>query len=523
MAAASAPTGSPSSVLGVTHPLYQRWRPIWVRQLDVFEGSGGFLDESRPYLIPHPREWLDHSLAITAEDGVTVTGYTVNPSPSQPSPKLIERRRLARYENVAATLIEQLAGALFREKPNRAFKEDAPAPKEGMLRPIEQFWADADGQGNSWDDLLAETWKPCAAFGHLWGYVDVMEGEDGKPKPVVRYYTPIDVPDWLTDDYGQLVSVKFLEAAPREAYDKLPATQAQQVLVREVTAEGWTLKKRNGHVVDEGTFDYGVIPVFIQYAKRRALTPYIGRSVLGDPQLYIDLYNCISEVRELLRKQTFSIINIPVGDSPGGVEMAMQMMGRQSGTGNALFTPEPAKMLSADSDNVSAYHEHMDRLTRLIYRLSVVAWESDSRDAESAESRTIKRDDLNQVLAGYSDECKRVDEFVTDMVYRITYGEAWENWRKKDGLTLRWPDTFDAPTVDETTKQFSDAIALDLGETATKEIRKRAARAVLPDLSETTLKDIDAEIDAMEVKSQEEIRQEEMKASVAKVAGAFGG
>lgn len=489
MAAASTPLGS-SSILGVTHPLYATWRPVWTRLLDVYDGAGGFLDETKPYLIPHPREWLDHSIPRT-EDGVVV-GYDVNPSPSRPSPKLLERRRLARYENVAATLLDQLAGALFRQRPQRVF---ADAAETGTAaRPIEAFWSDCDGAGTKWDDALAEAWRPAAAFGHVWAYVDV-HPEDAR-RAVVRWYTPLDVPDWLVDDQGRLVAVRFLEAIPRESFRAAPAATAQQVRVREVTAEGWRLTRLNGKVLAEGTHDFGVLPVAPFYARRRTLTPYIGRSVLGDPQLYLDLYNLVSECRELLRKQTFSIVNVPVGETVGGVDAVQRMIGAQSGTGNLLFTPNPAQMLSADSANVEAYHAHIDRLVRLIYRLAVVAWEGDSKDAESADSRRIKRDDLNQQLAAYADECQRLDTWVTDLVYRAAYGEAAPRWVARDGLTIRWPATFDVTPLEELTQQFADALALDLGDTAARELKKRAARAVLPDASAAVRGAVDADIDA---------------------------
>ena len=93
-------------MLGVTHPLYLRYRDIWTKLLDVFEGGGGFIDDSRPYLIAHPREWLDHSIPIYDSNG-NVLRYEVNPSPKQASPKLTERRKLEQevdgsFERIAA-------------------------------------------------------------------------------------------------------------------------------------------------------------------------------------------------------------------------------------------------------------------------------------------------------------------------------------------------------------------------------------------------------------------------------------
>jgi hypothetical protein len=215
-------------------------------------------------------------------------------------------------------------------------------------------------------------------------------------------------------------------------------------------------------------------------------------------------------------------LNIPIGDRTGGVQAEQALIGQQSGTNNILFSTEPAQMLSADAANVTAYHEHMDRLTRLIYRLSVVAWESDSRDSEAADSRRIKRDDMDQVLAGYADECRRVDLWAADLSYRAAYGEAYEGWQKKDGLTIKWPETFTPVPLEDTVAQFAEAVALDLGETATKALKKRAARAVLPDESPETLKAIDDDINAMDVPTAEEKRQQDLELATQKVAGAFG-
>jgi len=485
---ASTPLGQPSSVLGVAHPLYTRWRPIWTKLLDVYEGAGGFLDENKPYLIAHPREWLDHSVPVYGANGELLR-FEPNENPHNPSAKLKERRKLARYENIAATLIDQLNGALFRVKPDRVFADEGQSP---VLRPIQQFWQDADGNNTSWDDMLMEAWSPCAAFGHMWGYVDVLPTDSRRA--VVKWYTPIDVVDWLVNEQGALTAVKFLEAVPRETFAKLSNTQAVDIRIREVTATNWRLLNRSGKVISEGEHDFGVVPAFVLYAKRRALTPFIGRSILGDPQLFIDLYNLISETRELLRKQTFSILNVPIGDMPGGVQKEQELIGQQSGTGNIMFTTNPAQMLSPDNSNVTSYHEHIDRLTRLIYRLSILPWEGDGRASESGDSRRIKREDLNQQLASFADELQRVDNFVTKLVYRAYYGDAADTWQANDALTIRWPQSFETTPLEQLTKQFSEALLLDLGPTASAEIRSRAARAVLPDLNAEKLKEIDTEI-----------------------------
>jgi hypothetical protein len=513
MPAASTPLNRASSPLGVSHPLFTTYRDTWVRLLDVYEGTGGFLDPARPYLEPHPREWLDHSVPVMSDE--TVIGYEPNPSPTKPSPKLKERRRLAVYENVAATLVDQIQAALFRGEVARTFREDV-----DTQRPIQEFWQDADGLGTEWHGLLKEGWKPAGTFGHIFLYLEMVEDRD---VPVVRLYTPLDVPDWLTDDRGALVAVKFLEAAPRADFGTTAAMAERDVRVRVVTDKGWELQDTKGARIDGGDHPFGILPVVPLYSRRRSLLPIIGKSVLGDPQQFIDLYNQDSEARELLRKQTFSILNVVTGDAPDGLIKEQQKMGMQTGTGNVLFTSAAAQYLSPDSGNIEAYHASMDRRIRTIYRTALLPWDTDSRDAEAAESRRIKREDLNQQLAGFADECQRTERKVSELVYRARYGNAWETWWEKDGLTVAWPKTFDVTPLIELLDGYERATGLDLGETATKEAKKRAALALLPDVSEATRRQINEEIDALEVKTQEEIRQEELAVKVQKLTGATGG
>lgn len=516
MPAASAPLGSTGPVLGVAHPLFTAYRPVWQQLLDVFEGSGGFLSAQRPYLIAHPREFLDHSITEYAEDNTTVTKVVPNPSPSQPSPKLLERRRLARYENYADTLVDQLAVTLFRKEAKRTFDENAPAAN--TERPIEQFWKDCDGMGTTWTEFLRQSWKAAGVFGHMVLYFDPPPGGD-RQVPLVRAYAPLDVPDWLVNERGQMTQIKLLEAAPRESFNTPMLVSGRNVRVRVVTEEGWSLQRPDGTAIDADVHGFESLPIAILYAKRRALTPFIGKSVLGDPMKFIDLYNMVSEERELLRKQTFSILNVPVGVD-GSIDREQGLIGRQSGTGNILFTTEAASYISAEGENVTVYHASMDRLIRSIFRSALLPWDTDSKDAEAEGSRRIKREDLNTQLAAFADELQRVDEQATNFVYQAFYGAAWEKWRKADGLALGWPDDFDVTPLEELLKQYTDGIAMELGDTATKELKKRAVRVALPDLSPTKQETVDEEIEAMKVVTEEERRQDELKASVGRLAAA---
>lgn len=495
------------------HPAYILWQPIWQQLLDVYEGGGGFIDTSRPYLYAHPREWLDHS--YVDDKGRTVA----NPTPSVASPKLKSRRKIARYENIAATLIEQLKSALFRKPATRTFEDPTKIPDQ---HPLAEFWENADGMGRPLEALMPDYWTGAAVFGHLplmldrVGQTTDLDTAADTPPVVLRAYTPLDMVDWITDELGGLVSVRLLEAAPRTDFTQQASAVVTQV--RTVTAEGWTLATvdkafKPSAKIPETTGDHGfkALPVVMLYARRRAMLPTIGRSVLGDPALYIDLYNLTSEVRELLRNQTFAILNVPLGVD-GSIEKETTLLGQTSGTQNVIFSSQPIDYVSPDGTNVQVYHEHIDRLVRLIYRLAVVGWEGDSKQTESGDSRKLKKEDLHQMLAGYAAECQNAEIQMAKLVYRANFGDNWYAQWEADKPSISYPDTFDVTDLLTELETVTQGIALELGETATKEMKKAVARKLLPNLPQPTQAQVDKEIAEAKVLTAQEQQQQLIEA-----------
>ncbi len=510
------------------HPLYAAWAPTWRAALDVYEGAGGFLDPTRPYLVPHPREWLDHSIKTSGSEGEK---WVPNPTPSIPSPKLTMRRKLARYENIAATILDSVTGALFMHAPSRTFAEGGKDNEQ-----VRQFWANCDGMGTHVDRFLQDSWIVAGVFGHAILLLDKPAGDvpmtaaDAQLPRLCRY-TPLDLIDWLKDEDGKLIAVKLLEEAPRATFaDRARATDTNGIItgqyrVRVIDEEKWTLYDAKGTVIEAAEHGFGRLPIEILYGKRRTLIPVIGKSVMGDPQLFLDVYNLTSEAREILRNQTFAILNVPVGTGEGAsVEREQQMIGSQSGTSNILFSSNAAQFISPQGENITAYHEHLDRLARMIYRLANAPWEGDSKAVESADSRKIKREDQNQILLKYASELERTDKTVLELVYRALVGpESWEKAREKDKPSIAYPTSFEPPDLEALVALTAEAIALDLGETATKELKKRTVRLVVPDLTTDQQKQSDDEIEAMDVLTSEDKRQQMIEATAGKMAQRFPG
>lgn len=499
------------------HPTYSALQAVWSQLRDVREGIGGFLDGT--YLVAHPREWQDH----TSE------------TPRVPTKKLKARRTLASYENFASTIIHALKAALTRTQPIRRVGPDetpipAPVPvqpadggvsaappkkptivpppqttPEKPLTPIEVWWENVDGAGTHIDDFLATAWDIAATFGHVHLYLDRAAQttdaltEADQDLPFLRVYTPLDAPDWRTDDLGQLQVIKFAEVAPRPGQG-LTQPWRPEVRYRIVDRDQWVLYDQRGTVVQSGQHQMGCLPVVTLFSQRRPLEPTIGDSVLGDPRLYIDLYNLCSEVRELLRNQTFGILNIPLGTGEGAMTLteAQTMMGTAVGTENVCFSGLAAAFIQPDAANVTVYHEEIARKLRAIYRLISLTWEADSKDAEAEGSLKLKREDMNQRLSGYADELEQVEYALAELFYRAQYGaESGVTKLETDDVQVTYPDTFDMTPFAEVLDQANAARGLGMPALFLKELRKMLARKFtgMADLPESLMAAIDAAID----------------------------
>lgn len=463
------------SVATYTHPVFTTYLPIWTKLAHVREGAGGFFDGT--YLIPHPREWKDYA----------------SENPKEPTKKLKARRTLATYENLAARIIDAKKAALFREPPSRRIGPEA--PKEGETHPLQEWWDDVDARGTSIDDFMRLGWDAAATFGHVFIYMD-RDAEDAN-RLILRLYTPLDVPDWLEDDRGELIAVKLLEAVPRNTLTQAFAAVEQRVRVVDQTS--WTVYDKTGKAVQTGDHGMGVVPVVRLYGQRRPLTPGIGQSVLDNPQHFIDLYNLRSELRELLRNQTFSVLNVPLGTGPDAmnVETAKALLGGSTGTEDVLFSGTAASFISADAANVAAYQTEIERVMRLIYRLAAIQWESDSKDAEAEGSLKLKREDMNQVLSAYADELEKADKDVACLWYRAMYGgDAGEVKFDKEQVVISYPQSFEATPFEMMLEQAQAASTLGMPAKFLKELRKRLVPKFLPDLPPAQIEEFNAAIDA---------------------------
>ncbi len=479
------------------HPAYTDLLPIWRKLAHVRTGKGGFLDGT--YLIAHPREWVDYT----------------SDNPRTPTKKLKARRNLATYDNVAGRIIEAKKSALFRQAPSRRVGDGSePTDGEQQASPIEDWWENVDGR-RSMNDFWPLAWDGAATFGHIFVLMDRYASTEEAAtmadveQPYLRLYAPADVPDWVEDDRGDLVMAKFIEPVAR--VDIWTPAQNTDYRIRIVDTERWYVHDKKGKLINSGEHGMGRCPVVRLYAQRDPFSS-LGLSILDSPQHYIDLYNLRSELRELLRNQTFSLLNIPLGTGPDAMtrQNAIDMLGQTTGTEDVIFSGLAASFISADAANVLSYQQEIERVLRLIYRIASIQWESDSKDAEATGSMELKREDMNQTLSAYAGEVQATEDEINELWYRAMYGaDSGPEKFKRDMVTVVYPQTFgEAPVLDQI-ELLSAAMAAGLPDLVQKEMKKRLLPVLFPDAPPELVAKMEKEIEAepKAVSPAEETRQ----------------
>ncbi len=479
-----------------THPRYDTFLAQWLDLGNAYEGSGGFLDGTA--LVAHPRELLYKEHPDGSVDYNTVVGE---------KRKFTQRKLIASYENLAETIVDTLV--TYQYTPGIIRKVEGGGITDKTVSPLQEWWDDVDGFGTHIDDWLSQHQILTNVFGHVAVVMDRMQtnptqkrtnatpkGQKTQPtladlgQPVLRCYVPPDMLDWLAP-YNVLQQVKLVEVEERGSLWQ-PSIVGNNVYYI-WNRDSWTKYDTKGSKVATGRHGMGVLPVSLWYARRRAVIPIIGRSVLGDPRVHTEHFNLTSELRELFRSQVFSLLTVELGEDekPGD---ARNRMGNHVGADAVMFTRGSASYIAPESGPVENYMERIEACERGMFRRADLPWETDSKDAESAGSRSLKAEGLSHRLANLADEAQRIDNWAARMFFAAKFGLKGKAAFDAAKVTINHPDNFNTQQVMDIVNDAKSVIEVGVGATATKMIRMKVVKAMLQDLNSTDEKAIEAEV-----------------------------
>lgn len=434
---------------------------------DCYTGGGGFADGS--FLIQHPRESDD---------------------------KFARRKEAAAYSNYPRKILDSWISHLFRRAPQR----------ETGLDVYNDFVLDCDRRGTRLDQFLKRAARLSGLLGTVYLIVDKASEKAANraeaaqkrlfPYLVTRTPDQVVTDSLKTDDSGAMVAIAFAEKDEEDS-DRY----------RHFDLEGWKLTKDEGgdQVLESGAYDLGMIPVIPLHstdpleADQHLVTPWIWDVAV----LAWSLFNRESELDEIFRAQTFSILTLPVRDLKDieayksfdlSVENALPYNAEAAGQPDFIAPPDgPAKL----------YMERIEGLIRAIYALANLEFTSGVSGGTASSSgiaMSYRFQEANRTIAEWAARIEAAEARIARLV------GAWEG--KEFEGEISYPRDFDVVDLERELKTAIDALTLEMGQRFNAELKKRTVRTVLGEgLDPETLKAIDDEIDAGDVYDKQADRE----------------
>lgn len=452
------------AALKAVHPDHQTYHESWEVLLHAFEGAGGFHDGN--YLWPYARE---------SEDA------------------FIKRKAMARYHNYVETLVDLYVRYIFTQGVKRTSKN-----------PEYNAWAeDVDGAGTDLNEFLKRFAAMSLVTGHAGMLVDKTADEPVGPtraeeraRVVASIFAAPSIADWRFER-NKLVAVKLYEAAPEPTLDKTldDGDESRQYLLWDL--EGWARFNSKGDQISADVLGMNVVPLIILRPKPSQCSRMLGRALIGNSNIVRALFNRAAEEDEVIRAQAFSVMTVEVPPE-GNVDEVKGAIGGVIGTAKALIAKGKIEWKTPSQDVPLSIRDNMSYLVQELYRNAHVRWRREGGHAESGESIRLQYAELNEMLQAFSSSLREAEMRMARLWF------AWNSTSPQEAQTAyeaaevnaEYPDEFFLDSLINDLQAWGEAIALNLGQTMTRRIKKRAARRVEPDMPPEDQDKVDKEIDA---------------------------
>ena len=403
-----------------------------------------------------------------------------------------ERKERAYFYNYCAPIVHAYNSFIYRQ----TIRRDYGTLKDDPL--FEMFLQDADKQGNSFEEISRNSSKWASVTGIQFWLIDkpaetaeTKKGElDNRIYPYIVRLSPLCVPDWGLDKYGNLLWAKVREGSedPDDFRDKAEKAERYRVWYRdrwelyEIGGEG---ENRKARLVEEGEHPVGEVPLVpvVHFSEQ----PMTGGSLLNDIA-YVNraLYNWCSLLDEILYRQTFSQLVIP--EDPKN-PVSDKALGTARGLGFPPDSRHAPGFISPDASQATVLMEQIERAVEEIYRLATLSGASGVEKNASGVSKAYDFIITNNTLS--SKAINMEDAELGALRY-------WAKWQgiKDPAVTSEYPREFDIVALREEIENLIEVQTLNISGRFEQILKRKIVSRMAPRLSEEDKKTIETEIAA---------------------------
>lgn len=473
------------------HFIYGKYCSFWNFLLTSYEGGKEYVKDD---YVTSQKVTLDGK-ALDLDAGTNLFKHT-----KEREDDYRQRVKMSYYYNFCAPIIDIYTNHLFKKPVISDFKE--------IDEIVNRRKENIDKKNSSIAEFRKEVASLCQIYGHIFVVVDKPQS-DTQPQsfqqqidkdlfPYFSIYYPQNVLNWALDEFGEPYWVLLKETLDSNIdisnFDK---DKAAKTRYRVWTRTECIIYNEAGEEEGRISHTLGRVPVVCIYSKKSKKYPgFFGVSSIADIS-YIarDVYNKCSELNQIIRDQTFSILTIQ-GESSEYNEKSV-------GTNRALLYPtdrQAPAFISPDSGNAEILMKQIDRQITAMFRLAKLEggsakFSGQSAVEQSGVSKAWDFNETNQALADIADNLQDAEMKLWTLV------SLWEGKKTFTG-SVQYPDDFDVQRFFDELDEAEKALKLQIGTMFNKEIKKQLIRKKFSRLSESELKKMEKEVEDNEGKSE---------------------
>jgi len=302
------------------------------------------------------------------KDSYTGRGGYLNGSylirfPNESDEKFKNRKEYSPFFNFCKKIVNSIVGHIFKKSPIRKLEKAIW---------YEIFANNTDRRGTYIDDKMAQLLRLSLIYGTIFLLIDkprisvetAMEERELKVFPYLTFRKPTHLHDYAIDEFGNLTYITFKEPLPDDP---------SKTIYRKYTQNEWIISEDEqfSKIESAGEHRLGkvpVIPFHLTHLEDDELlaTPFI----LEIARLQKDFYNAVSELRTILRDNTFPVLTFPVKEE-SQIE-SLKNRGISLSTNNGLiYNPEAGakpEFISPPPEPAQIYLTYLETLTKEIFK-----------------------------------------------------------------------------------------------------------------------------------------------------------
>ena len=374
--------------------------------------------------------------------------------PRESDAKFARRNEIAFYASPLAMASSRFVGylstkAVSRELPNQQYQRIA---------------EDVDGKGNSVDVFWSQFAFEAKARGSMLLLVDAPAAmattqQQQLQDRVLPYWTaiaPESVTDYELGDDGKFDFVEFAGNVKREDGLRVECTWRFDRF-------RWEARGEAGSVIRGGEHSLGETPVLI-FTESGDFPSFGPFAAIAD--ISRRLFNAESELDEILRSQTFSLLTMQVPDDSSAEQKlaAAQVAGQSIGTSNLMVHSGSTPAFIAPPDGPARVY--LDRIKRLEAKIDEVGLNVATVNAqESGIAMQMRFQAINGELSRFSLRMEDLERRAWDLCRR------WLSMQQAP--SVQWPRDFNIADVEHELKILADMQAAGMPAEVIAEQQKR--------------------------------------------------